>query len=133
MFLTTAISAAADDQPPIWPTVRYGGPDRLAFGVAVQPNIGRVFDGLIVVGTWGTGAMKAGVGLGGFGGSLMGGSAILATVARTRGSANSAQTFVGMEAELMAFNVSVRAGPSVRVTSGRGPRVRLSWSVGWGF
>ena len=126
-----------DREPPVWPTVRYSWPEKLSFGVAVQPPLDGIWDSLLGSFTWGQGGIKAGVGIGRFGGSLMSGYAIQATVIRTSDNPNGAPpntTFVGVEAEAMAFNISIRIGPAVRMghdtTAGR---VRLNFSVGLGF
>jgi hypothetical protein len=122
----------------VWPTVRYGWPDRLAVGLSIQPPLPGFADLLLGSATVGRGGAKVGVGIGKFGGSLMVGYAVQATLLRTnehpRGAPRN-QTFVGVEGEVMLGNLSIRAGPAVRV-GGRdhsGRDVRVNISVGLGF
>lgn len=134
--------AAAQDgpdhaEPVVFPTVRYGAPAKLSAGIALQPPFRVLGRHLIGIATLGKGGAKAGLGLGAFGGSLMSGYAVMATITRTTRPVGAPpnQTCVGVEGELMAFNLSVRIGPSVRVTSQAQPggKFRLNWSVGLGF
>jgi hypothetical protein len=112
ILLGLAWPAHADsDEPPIWPSVRYGAPDRLAAGVAIQPPLPGVLGSVIGIASWGQDARRAGVGIGRFGGCLMGGYAVLATVLWTKPQApgtTRGQTFLGVEAELMLGNFSLR-------------------------
>ena len=137
-LLSPALAAAADDEVMIWPTVRYGWPERLSAGVAVQPRLGGLWDRLVLTGTAGTGGLKAGVGLGGFGGDCMVGRAIHATVTRTTANPRGAephQTFLGAEAEVMAANFSIKVGPAFALGPRRAgsDRFRLNVSFGFGF
>jgi hypothetical protein len=71
-----------DDRPFIWPTMRYGWPEKWSVGAALQsrrPGLNR----LVVSGTVGTGGHKVGLGYGRFGGTIMGGTAVLVTLLRT--------------------------------------------------
>jgi hypothetical protein len=125
-------------EPPVWPTVRYGWPERLSLGVALQPPLDGVWDLLVGSLTIGQGGFKAGVGVGSFGGSLMGGHAIEVTVMRTFAKPHGAEphaSYVGLEAHVMLFNLGVRVGPAVRVSQGETGvnRLRLNVSVGLGF
>ena len=134
-------AAAADeelDRPFFWPTVRYSRPERLSVGGAFQPRIPGAFNKLILGGTIGRGGYKVGVGYGAFGGDLMGGAAVHATLLRTQWSPRHAepdQTFVGLEGQMMAANISLKGGPAFRI-GGRTPssdRFRINFSVGYGF
>ena len=134
-------AAAADndlDRSLFWPTVRYGWPERLSVGGAFQPRIPGVFNRLILDGTIGRGGYKVSAGYGAFGGDLMAGTAILATVMRTSSNPRDAephQTFVGVEGQIMAANFSLKAGPAFRI-GGRtqsADRFRINFSVGLGF
>src|SRR5687768_12418628 len=125
-------------EPPVWPTVRYGWPERLSFGVALQPPLDGVWDLLVGSLTFGQGGLKAGLGVGSFGGSLMGGHAIEATIMRTFAEPHGAEPhafYVGLEAHVMLFNLGVRVGPAVRISQGNtsAHRLRLNISVGFGF
>ena len=134
-------AAAADDEldrPLFWPTVRYSWPEKLSAGGAFQPRIPGFLNKLILGGTVGQGGYKVGAGYGGFGGDLMAGTAVHATVLRTTSNplrADPHQTFVGVEAQIMAANFSLKGGPAFRL-SGRAPsanRLRINFSVGLGF
>jgi hypothetical protein len=128
---------AGEDEPLVWPTVRYGWPDKWSAGIAVQPRPGGVWNRLVATLTIGTGAMKAGVGFGTFGGNLMGGQAVQLTFTRTTGDPLGAaphESFVGVEAQCMVANMSFRLGPAVRVSqSDTSGRFRLNASLGFGF
>jgi len=137
LLLCAAPVWAAADEPLFWPTVRYSASQRLAGGIAFQPRSG-MFDRLVLTATAGRGGFLAGVGLGSFGDTIMGGAAIHATWLRTTGQPRRGdphQTYVGVEGEIMAANISLRGGPLVRVggpaTGSR--RLMLGFSVGLGF
>ena len=122
----------------IWPTVRYGAPEKLSAGIAVQPRLGGIWDRLVLSGTAGTGGLKAGIGLGSFGGDCMVGRAIQATVTRTTSHPRGAEphrTFIGAEAEVMAANISIKVGPAFALGPRRDgtDRVRINVSIGFGF
>jgi hypothetical protein len=134
-------AAAADDdldRPLFWPTVRYSWPEKLSAGAALQPRIPGVLNKLILSGTIGLGGYKVGAGYGAFGGNLMAGTAVHATVLRTTSSplhAEPHQTFLGVEGQIMAANFSLKGGPSFRI-GGQIPsedRFRINFSVGLGF
>jgi hypothetical protein len=82
------------------------------------------------------------VGLGAFGGNLMAGTVVSATITRTTAHPLGAAphtTFVGIEPQIMAANISIKGGPAFRV-GGRAPssdrsndRFRLNFSAGYGF
>jgi hypothetical protein len=126
------------DRPFFWPTVRYSRPERLSVGGAFQPKIPGALNKLILSGTVGRGGYKVGVGHGQFGGDLMVGRAVHATVLRTMWSSRHAepgQTFIGIEGQVMAANISLKGGPAFRI-GGRTPsddRLRINFSVGYGF
>ena len=141
VLLCCAHSAAAGeelDRPLFWPTVRYSWPEKLSVGGALQPQLGGALDRLILSGTIGRGGYKVGVGLGAFGGNLMAGTAVSATVTRTTAHPLGAapnQTFVGVEPQIMAANISIKGGPAFRI-AGQAPsknRLRFNVSVGYGF
>ena len=134
-------AAAADeelDRPFFWPTVRYSRPERLSGGAAFQPQFPGALNKLILSGTIGRGGIKGGVGYGQFGGSLMAGAAVHATILRTMWNprhAEPGQTFLGLEGQIMAANISLVGGPAFRI-GGRTPspdRFRINFSVGYGF
>jgi len=137
LLLCAPRPAAADDEPLFWPTVRYSRTQGLAGGVAFQPRSG-LFDRLVVTATAGRGGVLAGVGVGSFGSNMMGGAAVHATWLRTTDHprlGDPHQTYVGVEGEIMAANISFRGGPLVRVG---GPptgssRVMVGFSIGYGF
>ncbi|HKT79656.1 MAG TPA: hypothetical protein VJP86_05520 [Vicinamibacterales bacterium] len=139
--LTTPIAADErnPDAPLIWPTVRYGGPERLSAGVTLQPQFAGILKQLVVSGLAGKGGAKAAVGIGAFGGSLMGGYALQATIVRTSDrpiGAPANQTYIGFDAALMIFNFGFRLGPAFQVSERHKPeanKFRLNWSVGFGF
>lgn len=93
---------------------------------------------LILGGTIGRGGYKVGAGYGAFGGNLMAGTAVFATVLRTTSNPRNAephQTFLGVEGQIMAANFSLKGGPAFRI-GGRTPsedRFRINFSVGFGF
>lgn len=132
-----AMAQLSDEELPILPTVRYGSPEKLAVGFAVQRDLPWFGPNLIGSLTAGTGGAKLGVGIGKFGGSLMVGLALQATALRTYRhptGARPGQTFVGFEGECMMFALSVKVGPAMRVAGPPGDgRFALNWSVGWGF
>jgi hypothetical protein len=142
MMLSAAWSPAHAedfDAPLIWPTVRYGWPEKWSVGAAVQPRLrGWPLDHLIVSGTVGTGGHKVGLGYGRFGGTIMGGTAVHVTLLRTSSHPRGAephQTFIGVEPQIMLANWSFKGGPAVRV-GGRTPsddRIRINFSLGIGF
>jgi len=72
-----------DDRPVIWPTVRYGWPEKWSVGAALQPRLPGVLNHLIISGTVGTGGHEVGLSYGGFGGTIMGGRAVHVTLLRT--------------------------------------------------
>ena len=132
---------ASDDpleRPIFWPTVRFGWPERLSAGGTLQPRIPGVLNKLVLGGTIGRGGYKLEAGYGAFGGNVMAGTALVATMLRTTSNPRHAdpdQTYVGIEGHFMVGNVGFRAGPAFRV-GGRRPstdRVRLNFSVGLGF
>jgi hypothetical protein len=133
-------AAAAEelDRPFFWPTVRYSRPERLSVGGALQPKFPGALNKLILSGTVGRGGYKAGVGYGQFGGDLMAGTAIHATVLRTMWSprhAEPGQTFIGIEGQFMAANISLKGGPAFRIggRTASDDRLRINFSVGYGF
>ncbi len=137
LLLTCAVPAhAAGEEPLFWPTVRYDRTQRLAGGVAFQPRTG-IFDRLVLTTTAGKGGVQAGVGVGSFGNNIMGGAGVHATWLRTTGDARRGephQTYVGVEGELMAANISLRGGPLFRVGGTPGAnRLMIGFSVGYGF
>jgi hypothetical protein len=134
-------AAAADeelDRPLVWPTVRYSWPEKWSAGVAFQPRMPGGLNKLILGGTIGQGGYKVGAGYGAFGGNLMAGTAVHVTVLRTMWNplrAEPHQTYVGVEGQIMAANISLKGGPAFRI-GGRTPsvdRFRINFSVGVGF
>ena len=133
--------SAADetlDRPLFWPTVRYSRPEKLSVGGAFQPRIPGVLNKLILSGTIGQGGYKVGAGYGAFGGGLMAGTAVHATVLRTMSDplhAQPHQTFVGVEGQIMAANLSFKGGPAFRIggRTASEERFRINFSVGLGF
>ena len=128
---------AADDEPLVWPTIRYSRIQRLAAGVAFQPR-SPMLDRLVMTATAGRGGYMAAVGIGSFGDDIMGGTAIHATWLRTSGRPRQGdphQTYLGVEGEFMAANLSFRGGPMLRVggSSPRSNRLLVGFSIGYGF
>jgi hypothetical protein len=138
LLLISAPPARAEgDEPLVWPTVRFSRTQGLAAGVAFQPRSG-LLDRLVLTATAGHGGTLAGIGVGSFGHNMMAGAATHATWLRTmghprRGDAN--RTYVGVEGEIMAANISFRAGPLVRLggPSAGSDRLLIGFSVGYGF
>jgi hypothetical protein len=134
----SSAEAADDERPLIWPTVRYGWPEKWSAGAALQPRLPGVLNRLIVSGTVGTGGHKVGLGYGWFGGNIMGGTAVHLTLLRTTSHPRGAephQTFIGAEPQIMLANFSFKGGPAVRI-GGRMPsndRFRINFSLGFGF
>ena len=127
-----------DDRPVIWPTVRYGWPEKWSVGAALQPRLPGALNRLIISGTVGTGGHKVGLGYGGFGGTIMGGRAVHVTLLRTSSHPRGAephQTFIGVEPEIMLANWSLKGGPAVRVgvRTPSAERFRINFSLGIGF
>jgi hypothetical protein len=139
-LLGLAASAAAQEkeyEPLLWPSVRYGAPDKLSAGVAVQPRADGTFGRLIGTASIGLGGIKGGIGLGAFGGDLMTGYAVQITALRTTRhplGALGGRTYVGLEAEIMLCNISVKLGPAILI-GGAAPRGRLrfNWGIAYGF
>jgi hypothetical protein len=137
LLFSPSSATAAEDEPPFWPTIRHSRIQRWAAGVAIQPRSPGL-DHLVLTATAGRGGFLAGVGIGSFGDNIMGGTAVHATWLRTTGNPKNGdprQTYVGVEAEIMAANISLRGGPLMRVggvprSSGR---VIVGFSVGYGF
>lgn len=139
LSLAAAVPAVAGpDEPLVWPVVRHGWPDKLSAGIAVQPPLPGCWDLLIGSASVGQGGVKAGAGLGKFGGNEMTGVALQLTILRTTRNplgAAAHQTVVGAEAQIMLGNISLKAGPALRV-AGRTPApdgLRLSFGIGYGF
>jgi hypothetical protein len=129
---------AGDDEPVIWPTVRYDWPMKLSGGILIQPPFKGRLAPLLGTFTVGKGGYKGGIGVGAMGGNLAAGHAVQLTVMRTFAHPHGAdprQTYVGVEGSFMIANIGVRAGPAVRVGAGQASRdrVRMNLSVGWGF
>ena len=125
----------AQDEPIIWPSLHVGGPQTVAVGLAIQPPFEGLLDKLLMSASVGKGGVKAGAGVGMFGGSLMSGAALQLTVLRRRPRLPLAPaTFVGLEGQLMLGNLSIKAGPAVRLgRAGTGSRFRVNWEFGLGF
>ena len=127
-----------EERPLVWPTVRYGWPEKWSVGAAYQPRLPGVLNRLMVTGTVGTGGHKVGLGYGWFGGDIMGGTAVHVTLLRTTAHPHGAdphQTFIGIEPQIMLANFSFKGGPAVRI-GGRtysDDRLRINFSVGFGF
>lgn len=122
----------------MWPTIRYGWPEKWSVGAACQPRLPGVLNRLMLTGTVGTGGHKVGLGYGWFGGNIMGGTAVHLTLLRTTPHPHGAephQTFLGVEPQIMMANFSFKAGPAFRI-GGRTPyddRFRINFSLGIGF
>ena len=129
--------ARKDERPVVWPTIRYGWPEKWSFGAAFQPRLPGVLNQLMLTGTVGTGGHKVGLGYGWFGGSIMGGTAVHVTLLRTTSQplhAQPHQTFLGVEPQIMLANFSLKGGPAFRV--GGAPsndHFRVNFSLGVGF
>jgi hypothetical protein len=132
------VPARKDERPIVWPTVRYGWPEKWSVGAAFQPRLPGVLNRLMLTGTVGTGGRKAGLGYGWFGGNLMAGTAVHVTLLRTTSHPHGAephQTFIGVEPQIMLANFSFKGGPAVRI-GGRthsADQFRINFSVGIGF
>jgi hypothetical protein len=132
------VPSPQDERPMVWPTVRYGWPEKWSIGAAYQPRLPGVLNRLMVTGTVGTGGHKVGLGYGWFGGDIMGGTAVHVTLLRTTSHPHAAephQTFIGIEPQIMLANFSFKGGPAVRI-GGRthsDDRFRINFSVGFGF
>ena len=130
--------ASKDERPVVWPTIRYGWPEKWSFGAALQPRLPGMLNRLIVTGTVGTGGHKVGLGYGWFGGTIMGGTAVHVTLLRTTSQplgAHAHQTFIGIEPQIMLANFSLKGGPAFRI-GGQTPsddRFRINCSMGIGF
>ena len=134
----TAAATRKDERPILWPTVRYGWPEKWSVGAALQPRLPGVFNRLIVTGSVGTGGHKVGLGYGWFGGDIMGGTAVHVTLLRTTfhpPGADGHQTFIGVEPQIMLANFSFKGGPAVRIGGGThaDDRFRINFSLGIGF
>lgn len=128
---------AAEDEPLVWPTVRYSRIQRLAAGVAFQPR-SPVLNRLVITATAGRGGYMAGMGIGSFGDDIMGGAAVHATWLRTTGRPRQGdphETYLGIEGEIMMANISLRGGPMFRAgrSSTGSSRLLVGFSVGYGF
>jgi hypothetical protein len=125
-------------EPIVWPVVRYGWPEKLSAGVAVQPPLAGGLGSLLGTFTLGMGGMKGGLGIGTFGGNCMTGASVQLTMLRTGANPLGAaphETFLGIEAEVMFGNISFKGGPAFRV-GGRAPadgRSRVNFGIGYGF
>jgi hypothetical protein len=130
--------AREEEEAMLWPTVRYDWPTKLSAGLLFQPPLKGALAPLLTTFTIGTGGYKAGVGVGWMGGNLAAGYALQLTATRTLGHPEGAephQTYLGVEGEFMVANMSIKAGPAMRI-GGRTPsahRFRLNISAGLGF
>jgi hypothetical protein len=138
VVVSVAPAVAGPDEPMVWPVVRYGWPEKLSVGLAIQPPLPRRWGLLLGTIAAGRGGMKGGAGIGTFGGNEMLGAALQLTVLHTGDHPVGAPphaTYLGGEAEFMFGNISFKAGPAFRVgdVSDVSRRMRFNFGVGYGF
>ena len=148
MLLGSALPLAAqtaspdskdDDEPVIWPTIRYDWATKLTGGILIQPPFKGGLDPLLGIVNVGTGGVKVGAGVGYLGGSLAFGYGVLVTVTRTNARplhADPHQTFVGVEGFIpVTPGFGLRVGPAFRVggKTSSADRFHLNVSIGFGY
>jgi len=79
LVVSVSPAFAGPDEPIVWPVVRYGWPERLSAGLAIQPPLPGRWGLLLGTIAAGRGGMKGGVGIGTFGGNEMLGAALQLT------------------------------------------------------
>lgn len=124
-------------QPPVWPEIYAGSPEKVAVSLNAQQHLGKRDVNLVESLGVGIGGARMGIGFGRFQQYFGSGWALRLTGARTYRTplgTGPNETFVGLEAEGMFASIAVKAGPLVRVAGADGRHTWLiSWGVGIGF